>query len=242
MPLDRLINLDYINQYEKIRRALPLRPRGRRRARDLAGHALRLCQPRPDPLRAVAGFAQPPLPRRGRPRPEGAPGAVAGAARLAQFRCRSAGAWIRRSAPSPRTAPIYRGVNCVDLAENDTLEHTATLLWDVTGVDPFAPDNLPAGVRRDARDRGSRAPRRADRPRHCGAGAGRQRRSARLYPRRRWPRHGRRRASCGCWSRPCSTREPSAEPLHLQIANAWAPDNKHARRSDPPRAGAARRS
>ena len=38
---------------------------------------------------------------------------------------------------------IYRGVNCVDLAENDTLEHTATLLWDVSGVDPFAPDNCP---------------------------------------------------------------------------------------------------
>jgi citrate synthase len=38
---------------------------------------------------------------------------------------------------------IYRGVNCVDLAEKDTLEHTATLLWDVTGVDPFAPDNCP---------------------------------------------------------------------------------------------------
>src|SRR5215468_11967124 len=33
--------------------------------------------------------------------------------------------------------PIYRGVNCVDLAEKDTLEHAATLLWDVTRVDPF---------------------------------------------------------------------------------------------------------
>src|SRR5579871_3549861 len=39
--------------------------------------------------------------------------------------------------------PIYRGVNCVELAEKDTLEHAATLLWDVTGVDPFAADNLP---------------------------------------------------------------------------------------------------
>src|SRR5919205_1565559 len=38
---------------------------------------------------------------------------------------------------------IYRGVNCVDLSEKDTLEHAATLLWDVTGVDPFAPDNCP---------------------------------------------------------------------------------------------------
>src|SRR6516225_4430170 len=39
--------------------------------------------------------------------------------------------------------PIYRGVNCVDLAARDTLEHAATLLWDVTGVDPFSADNLP---------------------------------------------------------------------------------------------------
>src|ERR1700735_38624 len=39
--------------------------------------------------------------------------------------------------------PIYRGVNCIDLAEKDTLEHAATLLWDVTGVDPFAEGNCP---------------------------------------------------------------------------------------------------
>src|SRR4029079_10427972 len=39
---------------------------------------------------------------------------------------------------------IYRGVNCIELAEKDTLEHTATLLWDVTNVDPFASDNCPA--------------------------------------------------------------------------------------------------
>src|ERR1700749_4958835 len=30
--------------------------------------------------------------------------------------------------------PIYRGVNCVELADKDTLEHAATLLWDVNGV------------------------------------------------------------------------------------------------------------
>src|SRR5712671_3108197 len=39
--------------------------------------------------------------------------------------------------------PIYRGVNCIELAEKDTLEHAATLLWDVTGVDPFSEDNCP---------------------------------------------------------------------------------------------------
>src|SRR4030081_2935204 len=39
--------------------------------------------------------------------------------------------------------PIYRGVNCIDLANKDTLEHAATLLWDVTAVDPFSEDNCP---------------------------------------------------------------------------------------------------
>src|ERR1700716_4022331 len=41
--------------------------------------------------------------------------------------------------------PIYRGVNCIDLADKDTLEHTATLLWDVTAVDPFSEVNCPRG-------------------------------------------------------------------------------------------------
>ncbi len=88
--------------------------------------------------------------------------------------------------------PIYRGVNCVDLAEKDTLEHAATLLWDVTVVDPFAAGQLPARLGRHAHDRRSRASRRADRPGDRGAGARCQRRSARLYPCRRRPRHGRR--------------------------------------------------
>src|SRR6266851_2259616 len=54
--------------------------------------------------------------------------------------------------------PIYRGVNCIELAEADTLEHAATLLWDVTGADPFSSDNCPhvsaemRGVAEAARD------------------------------------------------------------------------------------------
>src|ERR1035437_10713821 len=32
--------------------------------------------------------------------------------------------------------PIYRGVHCIDLAETETLEHAATLLWGVAGGDP----------------------------------------------------------------------------------------------------------
>jgi len=39
--------------------------------------------------------------------------------------------------------PIYRGVPAVGLAASATLEQVATLLWDATGGDPFAPANLP---------------------------------------------------------------------------------------------------
>src|SRR5260221_6525041 len=86
-PLDRLINLDYVNQYEKIRGPLSFRPRSFRRTRGLTGDALRLCQPRADPLGAVVGFAQPSLPGRGHPRAEGTARAVAGTARPQKFRC-----------------------------------------------------------------------------------------------------------------------------------------------------------
>jgi citrate synthase len=64
--------------------------------------------------------------------------------------------------------PIYRGVSCVDLAEKGTLEHAATLLWDVTQADPFSADNGPH-VSEEMRDRR--------------AGARRQRRSRCFHPR-----------------------------------------------------------
>ena len=38
---------------------------------------------------------------------------------------------------------IYRGVHAVALAEQATLEQAATLLWDISDADPFAPGNLP---------------------------------------------------------------------------------------------------
>src|SRR5665213_1576053 len=58
-PLDRLINLDYVNQYEKIFGPLSVRPGSLRRARDLAGDALRLCQSWVGSLRAFTGSARP---------------------------------------------------------------------------------------------------------------------------------------------------------------------------------------
>ncbi len=81
--------------------------------------------------------------------------------------------------------PIYRGVNCIELAEKDTLEHAATLLWDVAGVDPFSRDNCPLVS-------------------------------------------GEMRAVVRLVIATMLNGTSSGEPLHLQIAKAWAPDNKHA--------------
>src|ERR1700686_3583038 len=105
--------------------------------------------------------------------------------------------------------PIYRGVNCIDLAQKDTLEHAATLLWDVTGVDPFAPDNCPHVS--DAMRAIAEAARQASPIDRAVAvlalAAGRILRLVVAT---------------------MLNRAPSPQPLHLQIAKAWAPDHKHA--------------
>jgi len=132
--------------------------------------------------------------------------------------------------------PIYRGVNCIDLAEKDTLEHTATLLWDVTAIDPFAVDNCPHVPTRCAH-RGSARRGPIDRPLPCCAG---------------------RQADPGAFTRapdgralvgarilrlvvaPCSTRAVGGTVASADRQGV-APDHKYAP-TDPPRAGAARRS
>src|SRR6202163_4208120 len=100
--------------------------------------------------------------------------------------------------------PIYRGVNCIELAEKDTLEHAATLLWDVTGVDPFAEDNCPH-VSDEMRAIAEAARHAAPLDRAIAGG-----RILRLVVATRL------------------NRGSSAKPLHLQIAKAWARDNRHA--------------
>jgi citrate synthase len=122
---------------------------------------------------------------------------------------------------------IYRGVNCVDLAEKDTLEHAATLLWDVTGVDPFAADNCPhvSDMMRAIAD----ATRRAapiDRAIAVLALAS----SADPGAFTRAP-EGRAMVGARMLRLLVATMlntAPSSEPVHQQIAKAWAPDNKHA--------------
>ncbi len=123
--------------------------------------------------------------------------------------------------------PIYRGVNCVDLAENDTLEHAATLLWDVAGVDPFASDNCPfvSGEMRAIADAARRA---APIERAIAVLA-----LASSADPRAFTRAADGRAMVGArivrlLVAIMLNAEPSPEPLHQQIAKVWAPDNKHA--------------
>ena len=123
--------------------------------------------------------------------------------------------------------PIYRGVNCVELAEKDTLEHTATLLWDVTGVDPFAADNCPH-VSDEMRAIAEAARRAAPIDRAIavlalatGAVPGAFTRAL----------DGRAMVGGRIMRLMVATMlnsAPSADPLHLQIAHTWAPDHKHA--------------
>jgi citrate synthase len=123
--------------------------------------------------------------------------------------------------------PIYRGVNCIDLAQKDTLEHAATLLWDVTGVDPFAADNCPHvsdAMRAIAAAARQAAP--IDRAIAVLALA------ASADP-RAFTRAPDGRAMVGgrilrLVVATMLNRAPSPQPLHLQIAKAWAPDHKHA--------------
>ena len=122
---------------------------------------------------------------------------------------------------------IYRGVNCVDLSEKDTLEHTATLLWDVTSVDPFAADNCPA-VSDAMRAIAEAAHRAAPIDRAIAVLA----LAASADP-RAFTRAPDGRAMVGgrmvrLLVATMLNGPTSPEPLHLQIAQAWSPDNKHA--------------
>jgi citrate synthase len=122
---------------------------------------------------------------------------------------------------------IYRGVNCVDLAEKDTLEHTATLLWDVTGVDPFSPDNRPE-VSDEMRAIADVAQRAAPIDRAIAVLALATSADPGAFTR---APEGRAMVGARILRLLVATMlntSPSTEPLHLQIARTWAPDNKHA--------------
>ncbi len=123
--------------------------------------------------------------------------------------------------------PIYRGVNCIELAEKDTLEHAATLLWDVTGVDPFSQDNCPhvSGEMRSVADAARHA---APIDRTIAVLALAASADPRAFTR---AADGRAMVGGRILRLVVATMlngTSSPEPLHLQIAKAWAPDNKRA--------------
>jgi citrate synthase len=123
--------------------------------------------------------------------------------------------------------PIYRGVNCVDLAEKDTLEHTATLLWDVTAIDPFAADNCPQ-VSDEMRAIAEAARRAAPIDRSIAVLALAASADPGAFTR---APDGRALVGARILRLVVATMlgaAPSAEPLHLQIARAWAGEHKHA--------------
>ncbi len=118
--------------------------------------------------------------------------------------------------------PIYRGVNCIALAEADTLEHAATLLWDAATVDPFRPDNMPLqseAMRAIAAAAAGAPP--IDRTiavLALAAGA-----DPRAFTR---AADGRALVGGRILRLVVATmlnRDPSPAPLHQQIAQAWAP-------------------
>ncbi len=123
--------------------------------------------------------------------------------------------------------PIYRGVNCIDLAEADTLEHAATLLWDVTGVDPFASDNCPH-VSDEMRGVAEAARHAAPIDRAVAVLALAASGDPRAFTR---AADGRAMVGGRILRLVIATmlnRATSPKPLHLQVAKAWAPDHKHA--------------
>jgi citrate synthase len=123
--------------------------------------------------------------------------------------------------------PIYRGVNATTLSENASFEQAATLLWDARASDPFAKSNMPVvstamckilEATRDAPpiDRVvavlSQAAE-ADPRAYNSVSEGRAATGARIV----------RLVAAAM-----TGTEPSADPLHKQIARAWAPKHKHA--------------
>src|SRR3954452_21071157 len=123
--------------------------------------------------------------------------------------------------------PIYRGVNCVDLAESDTLEDTATLLWDVSGVDLFATDNYPV-VSDEMHAIAQAARRAAPIDRAIAVLALASSADPRAFTR---AHDGRAMVGARIVRLLVATMlnaEPSAELLHQQIARTWALDSKHA--------------
>ncbi|MEI9992337.1 MAG: citrate synthase family protein [Rhizomicrobium sp.] len=123
--------------------------------------------------------------------------------------------------------PIYRGVRATALAETATFEQCATLLWDSKSADPFAKTNLPVV---SPAMRAILAATRGAPPIDRAVAVLSQ--AAEADP-RAYNSVAEGRAATGARILRLAVAamieaEPSAEPLHKQIARAWAPKHKHA--------------
>lgn len=123
--------------------------------------------------------------------------------------------------------PIYRGVRATELAEAASFEQAATLLWDSKSSDPFAKSNMPviSPAMRKIMEATKDAPpidraiavlsqaADADPRAYNTASEGRAATGARIV----------RLVVAAVLQ-----TEPSADPLHKQIARVWAPKHRHA--------------
>jgi citrate synthase len=123
--------------------------------------------------------------------------------------------------------PIYRGVMATKLSESASFEQTATLLWDSRASDPFAKHNMPVispAMRAilDATRNALPLDRAVAVLSQAAEGDPRAYNSA---------RDGRAATGARILRLTVATiidAAPSAEPLHRQIARAWAPGHRHA--------------
>jgi len=142
---------------------------------------------------------------------------------------KAAGLPLMDSAVSTITAegPIYRGVKATKLAESASFEQAATLLWDSQTCDPFAKTNMPviSPVMRKILEITKDAP-----PLDRAIAVLSQ--AAEADPRAyNSAREGRGATGARILRLVVATiinTAPSSDPLHKQIARAWAPKQRHA--------------
>ncbi|MCA0279003.1 MAG: citrate synthase family protein [Proteobacteria bacterium] len=122
---------------------------------------------------------------------------------------------------------VYRGVQAVALAEHATLEQAATLLWDMNDADPFAAANMPV-VSDTMRSVASVTTGEAPIPRAIAMLALAGGNDSRAFNRSRQGRVEVGARAIRLLTSGILGTTPSPAPIHLQVADAWAPGNPHA--------------
>ena len=213
--------------------------RGCGRARDLAGHALRLCQPRADPLRADEGRrARPPLPRRGCAQPQ-EPARAAGRRAGAQGG-RSAGAGFLRLNDHRRRSRLSRRAGDDAVRKRDVRTGRNAFMGRAH-VRSIRERQSAAYLAADARHSRGYGACGAHRSRDCGSFVGDGRRSCRVQCDAGRPRHHRCKDPAAGRSRDAAdAAERRADPRTDRAGLGARPSARQ--RSHPPRAGASRRS